>query len=88
MGQKWPVSALRSAPATGEHGFVNDQQKKAGQQTRVRRISIGLELGVHEALTNVAQRSGLRPGDVAREALRCYEPLLAECYRLDRGRPL
>lgn len=49
------------------------------------RISLSVPVGVHEALTTLARRSGLRPSEVAREALREYRPLAQEIARLNRA---
>lgn len=51
---------------------------------RLKRVSISVPAGVHEALNTLARRSGLRPAEVAREALREYRPLLQEIERLER----
>lgn len=53
------------------------------QERPLRRFSVTVPLGVAEALQRLAERNGLRPSELCREALREWQPLTDEFSRID-----
>lgn len=77
--------SLRGRGIAGDDEPVEMKAKIEVEERQMKRLSVSVPAGVYEALDTLARRSGLRPSEVAREALREYRPLLQECERVDQA---